>query len=437
MSQAKLVRIFYIALSLAAMVLSGFASLSSLTGLAADVAVSSILCLVLWAMLGLILLFRPLCKSLEHNAMVMVLLFLGICLRLSLFDHISADYDTFLKEWVSTMRPLTVREALSTPIGDYNMPYLYLILLISRLPFSDLYLIKLFSVVADGFLALGVGYLMYFLTRKPTPVILGVVAVLFCPTFWLNSGYWGQCDSIYTVLAVWGLYFCLSSRPRRGMALFGLALSFKLQTIFVLPILAFLLVTNKAKLKDLLWFFGAFFASSVPALLGGRNLVDTFSIYFSQMESYPYLSLNAPSFWSLFHNGYYSDLSPATLIPAATAVLLIVFVFLKEYDKLSNENLIELALIFSVAIPWLLPKMHERYFFLAETLAILYAGMKPKRTPVALILLIGGFLIYCPYLFGEFPILSLRQVAVIYGILIIYLLKQLYQSVTIYRKEEL
>jgi presenilin-like A22 family membrane protease len=37
------------------------------------------------------------------------------------------------------------------------------------------------------------------------------------------------------------------------------------------------------------------------------------------------------------------------------------------------------------------------------------------------ILLFGGFLIYSAYLFGEVPILSMRLVAAIYGLLLGYL----------------
>jgi membrane associated rhomboid family serine protease len=38
------------------------------------------------------------------------------------------------------------------------------------------------------------------------------------------------------------------------------------------------------------------------------------------------------------------------------------------------------------------------------------------------VLLFGGFLIYSAYLFGEVPILSMRYVAAIYGLLLGYLL---------------
>ena len=429
-------------LGLMGMVISIVMALSSLTYDSGSVLFVAIVCLILW-LLGCIFLIRhPLLKTGENTLAAMdkirqlgckaamVLLFLGLCLRITLFDHISGDYVSFLSIWTDTMRGMTITEALSTPIGDYNMPYLYIILLISRLPFYDLYCIKLFSVAADAFLALGVAKLAKHLTGKDTTTLIAFSAVLFCPTFWFNSGYWGQCDSIYAMFALWGLYFALTKCPRASMALFALALSFKLQAIFLLPILAFLLVTENVKLRHLPIFFVTFFAASLPALLGGRSFSDTFSIYFDQMEAYPYLSLNAPSFWSMINNDYFYELASAPVLLAVIATLLIVYFFLRKYDRMDDAVLTELGLIFSLTIPWLLPKMHERYFFLAETLSILYAAKYPKRTPAAIILLLGGFLIYCPYLFGEMPILSLRQVAAIYGLLILYLLSRLYRRLS-------
>lgn len=433
LTQNQLCRLFYIVLGVAAIVLAMSMALSSLTDAGDSIGFVAIVCLLLWVGCCALLLHAPLFQNPNHTIAAMVLLLLGICLRVSLFDHVSGDYVSFLSVWTETMRGMTIREALSTPIGDYNMPYLYIILLISRLPFYDLYCIKLFSVAADLFLALGVGKLIMMLTGKERMTLLGFSAALFCPTFWLNSGYWGQCDSIYGVFAIWALYFALIRHPKKSMALFGLALSFKLQTIFILPILAFLLVKEYVKLRDLPVFFLTFFAASLPALLGGRSFSDTFSIYFSQMEQYPYLSLNAPSFWSLIHNDYFYELGSAPVLLAVICVLLMVYLFLRKYHRMDSDTMVELSLIFSLAIPWLLPKMHERYFFLAETLSIVYAAIYPRKSPVAVILLLGGFLIYCPYLFGEMPILSLRMVAVIYGLLTLYLLSRLYRR--LYEKD--
>ena len=350
-----------------------------------------------------------------------VTLCFGLCIRMSLLDHISGDYVSFLSIWTETMRGMTIRQALSTPIGDYNMPYLYLILLCSRLPFYDLYCIKLFSILADLFSAFGIMYLVGLFTGSEKKRFAGFALALLLPTTWLNSAYWGQCDSVYGALAIWGLYCALSKKSRRAMVLLALSFSFKLQALFLLPICIFLYASGRIRLRDIPFFPAAFLAVMLPALLGGRSFYDTFSIYFSQATAYPYLSLNAPSFWSIISNDYFDELSGAPVLICGGALMLVFILFLSGSRKIRKREMLAMSLLFCLMIPWLLPRMHERYFYLAEMLSIAYALVYNRRHAVLVILMGGGFLIYSAYLFGEVPILSLRLIAAIYGLLLLYI----------------
>ena len=320
---------------------------------------------------------------------------------------------------------MTVRQALTTPIGDYNMPYLYLLLLISRLPIRELYGIKLFSMLADVASALAVAALVRHLTKKDGAVLLALIAALFCPTTWLNSGYWGQCDSVYGALGLWALYAGLKNRSKTCWLLFSLSLSFKLQAVFLLPMAVVLLGTERIRLRDLWVFPAGFVGASLPALLAGRSFSDTFSIYLSQTQAYPYLSLNAPSFWSLIDNGYFDAMAGAPVLLAMSLCLMLLLAALWRGDRLDDRGLLLLGLVFSLAIPWLLPKMHERYFYFAELLSLVYGAVYPRRIAVPGLLMAGGFLVYSQYLFGGAPILSLRLVAAIYGVLLLWLLYSL------------
>ena len=429
--QDRLLKLIYVLAGVCGVVLSAYMAISGLTGDGASVLFS--FCVLLLYAIGafVLLLRRPVFQDFGNTVLAGLLLLFGLCLRLSVFDHISGDYVSFLSIWTETMRHMTVGEALSTPIGDYNMPYLYVILLISRLPFYDLYCIKLFSVLTDVAAALAIAKLAALMTKKQLPVLLAFAAALFAPTTWLNSAYWGQCDSVYGAFALWGLYMGLKKRPVGAMILLSLSLAFKLQAVFILPIAAFLLMKEYVQTRHLPIFVMTFLVVMVPALLGGRSLHDTFAIYYDQANAYPYLSLNAPSFWSLIGNEFFYELSGAPVMLAMFLTLLVLFVFLKKSEVLDLTALLELGLIFSLLIPWCLPRMHERYFYLAEILSIAYAVRFPKRTAVAGILLFGGFLIYSAYLFGSVPILSLRIVAAVYGVLIMYLLARLYQRVQI------
>jgi Gpi18-like mannosyltransferase len=420
MIQIEKNRLILLLAGLCGVLLATAMAVGSLTADLPSCLFAGLVLLLLWLATCLCLKRWPLFQ--EKTVGAAVLLYLALCLRLSLFDHISGDYVSFLSVWTETMRNMTVSQALSTPIGDYNMPYLYLILLISRLPFYDLYCIKLCSVIADVAAALAVARLASLVTRRQNVIFLSFAAALLAPTTWLNSAYWGQCDSIYGAFALWGLWCGLKKRPIGSMVLLALALAFKLQAIFLLPIVALLLVEDRVQWRQLPVFPIAFLVVMVPALLGGRSLYDTFSIYWSQTQAYPYLSLNAPAFWSLIDNQYYSELSGGTVLLAMVGVLLLFYLVLERREHLDRTALLELSLILTLGIPWLLPKMHERYFYLAEMLSIAYGAAFPKRAWVSVVLLFGGFLIYSAYLFGEVPILSMRYVAAIYGLLLGYLL---------------
>ena len=388
-----------------------------------------ILALVCWAGVSLLLLRYPL-FGLRHTVCAIAGLYLCVQFRLSFFDYISPDYVSFLGPWTDTMRNMSVPQALRTPIGDYNMPYLYLLLLISRLPLYDLYCIKLISVLADLFLALAAAKLVRLTVRRDGPVLAAFFGALLAPTVFLNSAYWGQCDGVYACFALWGLYFGLKKRPVRAMILLALAFSFKLQAIFILPVAAFLLVREYLEPKHLAVFPGAFIGIMFPALLAGRSLSNTFGIYLDQTNAYPYLSLKAPSFWSLIPNDYFSNLAVPSVLLAGTVTLLLLYLFLQHPEHLAVTDLMDLALLFSLAIPWLLPRMHERYFYLAEILSVVYAACHPRRLPVTLILLGGGFLIYCSYLFGGMRILSTELLAALYGLTLIYLTLTLYRQIS-------
>lgn len=385
-------------------------------------AAAAIFCLLFFLLGGFLLVrFSPFTDA-ENALWAAVILYLALCLRTIFFNHISPDYVSFLSRWVETMRNMPLHKALVTPIGDYNMPYLYFLLLVSRLPIYDLYGIKLLSVLADVFAALAVAKLTGLVTKKPERLLLAFAAALLAPTMLLNGAYWGQCDSVYGALSLWGLYFGLTKRPVWCLSLLALSFAFKLQAVFLLPIVAFLLVMGYLRPKHLPVFPAVFLAAMLPALLVGRSFSDTFSIYLSQTEAYPYLSLNAPSLWVMIPNDYFQDLTPGPVLFAGIGVLALLFVFLRRHEVLKLEDLLDLSLILCLLIPYLLPKMHERYFYLAEILSIVYAACYPRRFPAALVILLGGFLSYRSYLFGGEAILTNPQMAIAYGGVLCYLI---------------
>ena len=78
---------------------------------------------------------------------------LALVLRALVFGYETLDYQNFLTRWVDFFRQNGGWRALSEPVGNYNIPYLYFMALFSYSSVKDLYLIKLLSTVFDVLLA--------------------------------------------------------------------------------------------------------------------------------------------------------------------------------------------------------------------------------------------------------------------------------------------
>lgn len=111
---------------------------------------------------------------------------LTMAARVSMLDYISSDYQSFLVLWLDAFRKGGFA-TLGENVGDYNLIYQYILLLISKAPLKDLYLIKLFSVIFDYALALSMarrGRPFSLAKRQKVPTLL---IVLTLPTVLING----------------------------------------------------------------------------------------------------------------------------------------------------------------------------------------------------------------------------------------------------------
>ena len=89
------------------------------------------------------------------------------------------------------------------------------------LPFPSLYMYKGLSMVFDIVLAAAVGWMVWRLgqRRSKPAAVLAYAAVFLLPTTILNSGFWAQCDSIYTSFIVLALVCLFFDRPLSAFVL--------------------------------------------------------------------------------------------------------------------------------------------------------------------------------------------------------------------------
>jgi Gpi18-like mannosyltransferase len=325
----------------------------------------------------------------------------AVVVRVAMFDHESSDYQFFIKDWYEFISTHGGFGALKYDFSDYNVPYLYLIALLTYLPIPALAGIKIISVAFDLVLA----YFTYRIValrhigRWSPP--LAALIVLFLPTVATNSGMWGQADAIYAAFGLGGVYFLLRRRPWLAGVFFGLSLAFKLQAVFLFPLLLVLVLKRWIPWRALLAVPGVLLLLAVPALLAGAPLGQLLSVYVEQTSSYPQLSLNAPSIYQFLP----ASADAAVIRPIGVAVTGLVILglclgVLLSRVQLTTTKVVLLGATSAVLVPFLLPSMHERYFYLAEVLTVIAAFYLPRRLwYVPVLVQVASFLAYLQVLF--------------------------------------
>lgn len=361
------------------------------------------LCLLLWTGLALLPLRRAGYGG-NKLALAFLVLALAALLRAVCLDHITYDYRDFLSQWAAFFRENGGFAAIKEPVGDYNAPYLYFMAAISYLPFPDLYAIKLFSILFDGILAWGGLRLVGALSgRKDGPAPLtAYLLLLLLPTVVLNGSFWGQCDALYGALVLHAMASAWEDHPKTSVALLAVAFSFKLQTIFLIPLWGGLWLVRKLRFSHLLVFPAAYAVAVLPALLLGKPLADILGVYFKQAGQYSYaLVFNAPSLFALIPYGVdvaQQPLARAGILAAFALCLFVLGWLFFHRSRFSGAQFLAAAAVLALGVPFLLPYMHERYFFLADVVTLVWAVWDRRRIPIALLTQLASLSSYCVYL---------------------------------------
>jgi Gpi18-like mannosyltransferase len=323
-----------------------------------------------------------------------------VLVRVVALPHMSPDYTGFLSVWYEYIDVHGGFAALRDTFSNYNVPYLYVLAALTYLPVPALTGIKLVSVLFDLVLA----YYVYRIVRlrySATWVAgLAAVMVLLLPTVWLNSAMWAQADSIYSAFCVAGVYYLLRRRPWLACLLIGSAFAFKLQTVFILPVLVTLAVVRYLPWHTLLAVPAAYVAWAVPAMLLGHSVRDLLLVYLDQTESDQRLTANAPTVYQFFRieNGV-QTLRQAGVVFTVGLVLLVILLVLKSRREVDGRRLLLLTLLFAILVPFFLPAMHERYFYLADVLSIAAVFWMPRLIWVPLLVQVASLLSYVAFLF--------------------------------------
>lgn len=307
-------------------------------------------------------------------------------LRILCLDYVSPEYELTLAPWVDFFRDNGFFAAVREPIGNFSTPYLYLLAIFSMLPLPTIYLVKLCVMLFDLLLAWG-GMRIVRVFRPQSRMPEAAFLLLFLlPTVVLNGVLWGYVESMTASLMLLSLASVLENHPLRSVAFSALAFCFSPQAVYVLPVLAVVWFVQRVRLNHLIVFPVTGLVVMLPALLMGKPLGDILGVAYRQMKmDAASLSLNAPSLFALLPQPeggslFLSVLGVGLALTAAFGMLLLCF---RLRRRLRDQELILLALMFSLTLPFLLPHTHERYFFLAAALSVTIACIDLRRLPTA------------------------------------------------------
>lgn len=337
---------------------------------------------------------------------VLVAAYAAILLRLLLFESSSADLEMFLLPWYEEIARGGYA-SIANHSADYNIAYLTLLYLATKLPMAPAAAVKTLMTLGDcllGFAATLVVYQSAGQNKKKAALAFTVVMLL--PLGILNSAYWGQSDSIYTaflLLAVWAL---LQEKWPLAFVFFGLALCFKLQAIFFLPALLILYACRRA--FSLLWFLvppAILFLSGLPLVFVGGSPLRVFEIYLGQVEGSRGVFVNYHNISSFFRGQSFDVLGRFLVLATVLALFTLLCLCLYRNLRPAGDSLVLLCALCIYACALFLPGMHERYAYAAEVLLVLwcFGGPKPARLVPTGVAYLIGFMASSRFLFGVWP----------------------------------
>ena len=338
-----------------------------------------------------------------------LLLAVSLAIRVVSYPVITSDYTYFVAKWFAALAAHAGLSSFSQPFADYAPLYLYLLKLLTFIPVSSLYSAKTLSVLFDLLLAgFACAILRWLSPERFTRARLfcAFVLMLSIPTLVINSSLWGQSDALFAAAVVASAYFILADRPRVSAIAFAIGFCIKVQSLFFLPVLVGYLAA-RGQSRQLWWIPGLYTALLVPAWLSGGNLWYWLTIYATQAGEYTGLTINAPSAYALVSSLpqygalFWAGIALALLAAVTITVLVARITFRRAFHALPLLFLLSVAVL-----PFLLPRMHERYFYLADVFSVLYGLYRPWYWYVPILVVGASFLSYMPYLSAAVPAFS-------------------------------
>jgi Gpi18-like mannosyltransferase len=321
--------------------------------------------------------------------------FAGLTLRYLAREYTTSDATQFLIPWYAFARDHGVA-GLGEAFTNYTPFYSYLLLIAAQFDWlgQPLSLVKAISAVFEFGCAIVVAQIVWRATRAPLRTSIAFCSVWLAPTVIFNGAVWGQADSIWTFFTL--VSVSLFMQGRNGVLPFAIAFAVKAQGVFLGPFVLGMMLRRKIHWTWLAAIPGVYVILAIPVLLHGRSFASVFKVYLDQADTFHRLTMNAANIWVFAGDVPYAiGVVVGPVLAAACGLILSAFI---KRSKHEGPDFILLAACASLMLmPYLLPKMHDRYFYAFELASIALACLNPRYLPFAVIAQIDGLLSYLEF----------------------------------------
>jgi len=325
-------------------------------------------------------------KYIIKNELLIQILFItavlvfGLMVRIAMFPMESSDMKHFLTDWYNYLVENGGFRAVGDDIGDYTLMYYYFIAAITYINIDYHIAIKIFSCIFDFIMAFYVMAIVRMNNNDSRICCISFAMTIFLPTVIINSSGWGQCDAIYTCFLVMCIYYLLKGNDLTAMIMLGISFSFKVQAIFFAPLIGILIMKRKIRPLTLLCIPAVYIISILPAVYAGGDFIRLFTVYVRQAGEYDNICMSISNLWALLKNLENPIIGRAGIFFAGGIICIMMYYYITNKKLIITKNtIVAIALISSFIMPFVLPYMHERYFYPAEIIMIIFVFYYHKR----------------------------------------------------------
>lgn len=320
----------------------------------------------------------------SERLQTLAILALAIVARAMFWTVRPPDMSIFLEPWLAHIRHYGPVQAFAHPFSNYEPAYLYLLAVGSLASglLTPMTIVKIISVLGTLFLTAAFADLLKAAGAERRNALL----LLVLPSIVFNDALLAQCDALWAGACVFALAKMIRGRTLAAMVWCGIAIAFKAQAAFISPVMIGAMIGRRAPA----WHWGVplavFLATIVPPCLLGWPAMKLLTVYLDQAawDQIPGRLANPWMFATMFAD--HASRPWFAIGYAAAALVAILILVLAARNARNPRALILLGAVAGTALPFFLPKMLERYYFLGDVMTVALAIIVANRRAVGAML---------------------------------------------------